>query len=767
MSRRGGRSRSTKETTIEVAIDLDGDGTTSISTGLPFYDHMLDQLGRHGGFDLTIQAAGDLHIDSHHTVEDVAIALGEAFRDALGDKAGVRRFASGLYPLDEALVEVALDLSGRPYVVWEVELPECLPLGSPPFDPQLAEHAVAQLRHRGGHHAPRHPAPRPQRAPHHRGHLQGPGPQPPRRRPDRGRGACRRPRACCERGRERGRSSRCSTTGSATCARPRRRSSTSAPTPGSRLIAASSRTRPRWCCPGSARSVVAWRRCGGRGWRSVAVGAVASGRPFLGICIGMQMLFSGSEEEPTARGSGRHPRSGRLDPDRGEASADAVEPPRRPPPGATRLLASLDDRPWVYFVHSLHGVPEDADAVIATCEYGGDDQRRVPARQRRRHAVPPGEVRAGGAAAPGRVHRGRGGRPGALMDLFPAIDLRGGQVVRLLRGDYAQEVVYDADPVARRRGLRRGRGPVDPRRRPGRRPHRRARQPGHGGGHRRGGGRPRPRADGRRRPLGRRRTGARRRRRRPRRDGFGRACDARPRRAGGRAPPGRRGPRPPRRRARRPRLDRGQRPAPAGRARPLPGRATRSSSPTSAGTARWPDPTSRAWPRCSAATSVPVIASGGVGTLDDLRALAAAAGAGRGDRGQGALRGPLRRRRRSRRAGRGPVVRVARVIPCLDVDRRPRRQGRRSSSACATPATRSSWPPATTPRAPTSWSSSTSPLLGRTRHDGRRRGPDGRAGLHPADGRRRHPGRRGRPPAAAGGRRQGQREHLGGASARS
>lgn len=123
-------------------IDLDGSGQVTISTGIPFYDHMLDQIGRHGGFDLAVEAVGDLHIDTHHTVEDVAIALGEAFREALGDKAGVRRFASGAFPLDEALVDIALDLSGRPYVVWEVPLPECLPLGSPAFDPQLAEHAV-------------------------------------------------------------------------------------------------------------------------------------------------------------------------------------------------------------------------------------------------------------------------------------------------------------------------------------------------------------------------------------------------------------------------------------------------------------------------------------------------------------------------------------------------------------------------------------------------------------------------------------------------
>lgn len=141
----GTRSRTTKETSIEVSIDLDGTGQTEISTGIPFYDHMLDQLGRHGGFDLRVQAVGDLHIDSHHTVEDVAISVGEALREALGDKAGVRRFASGSYPLDEALVHVALDLSGRPFFVWDVELPECIPLGAPPFDPQLAEHALQSL----------------------------------------------------------------------------------------------------------------------------------------------------------------------------------------------------------------------------------------------------------------------------------------------------------------------------------------------------------------------------------------------------------------------------------------------------------------------------------------------------------------------------------------------------------------------------------------------------------------------------------------------
>ncbi len=148
--RTASKSRSTKETSIEISVDLDGSGRTDVSTGLPFYDHMLDQLGRHGSFDLTVKAEGDLHIDSHHTVEDTAIVLGQVFAEALGDKVGVRRFASGLYPLDEALVEVALDLSGRPFFAWDVTMPEAIPLGTPPFDPSLAEHAMQSFATNAG-----------------------------------------------------------------------------------------------------------------------------------------------------------------------------------------------------------------------------------------------------------------------------------------------------------------------------------------------------------------------------------------------------------------------------------------------------------------------------------------------------------------------------------------------------------------------------------------------------------------------------------------
>jgi len=130
--------RVTKETQVLVELNLDGTGVTDTETGVPFFDHMLAQLGKHGGFDLVVEAKGDLDVDAHHTVEDVGIAVGAVLADALGDKAGIRRFASISLPLDEALIDVALDLSGRPFLAYEVS-PAPEPLGTPPFDPQLAE----------------------------------------------------------------------------------------------------------------------------------------------------------------------------------------------------------------------------------------------------------------------------------------------------------------------------------------------------------------------------------------------------------------------------------------------------------------------------------------------------------------------------------------------------------------------------------------------------------------------------------------------------
>jgi imidazoleglycerol-phosphate dehydratase len=136
MRRTAHLERETKETKIDLTLEIDGSGAARADTGIPFFDHMLEQIGKHAGFDLTIDAKGDLEIDLHHTVEDVGIVLGTALKDALGDKAGVRRFASALVPLDEALVQIALDLSGRPFLVYEVD-PISEWIGT--FDPQLME----------------------------------------------------------------------------------------------------------------------------------------------------------------------------------------------------------------------------------------------------------------------------------------------------------------------------------------------------------------------------------------------------------------------------------------------------------------------------------------------------------------------------------------------------------------------------------------------------------------------------------------------------
>lgn len=116
-------TRKTAETDISVTIALDGSGSYDNQTGVGFFDHMLDQLARHGLIDMTVRCVGDRHIDDHHTVEDVGIALGQALAEALGDKRGIRRYGSCLLPMDDALVRAALDLSGRPYLVWNMDLP--------------------------------------------------------------------------------------------------------------------------------------------------------------------------------------------------------------------------------------------------------------------------------------------------------------------------------------------------------------------------------------------------------------------------------------------------------------------------------------------------------------------------------------------------------------------------------------------------------------------------------------------------------------------
>ena len=136
MSRRAVVERNTRETRIRVELELDGTGQHEIKTPLPFLSHMLDQLGRHGMFDLKVQAEGDVEIDGHHTTEDVGIVIGQAFAKALGDKAGIRRYGSATLPMDEACVTCALDLSGRTYFVWRVPMPKAK-VGE--FDTELAE----------------------------------------------------------------------------------------------------------------------------------------------------------------------------------------------------------------------------------------------------------------------------------------------------------------------------------------------------------------------------------------------------------------------------------------------------------------------------------------------------------------------------------------------------------------------------------------------------------------------------------------------------
>jgi len=137
MSRKGRVARTTKESDVLVEIDLDGTGEVVVDTGVPFFDHMLSQLGKHGAFDLTVKTKGDISVDEHHTIEDTSLALGTAFKEAMGDKSGIRRYGDATLPLDEVLVRAAVDLSGRPYLVHRQ--PEIVELIGT-FDTTLGKH---------------------------------------------------------------------------------------------------------------------------------------------------------------------------------------------------------------------------------------------------------------------------------------------------------------------------------------------------------------------------------------------------------------------------------------------------------------------------------------------------------------------------------------------------------------------------------------------------------------------------------------------------
>jgi imidazoleglycerol-phosphate dehydratase len=148
MSRSARVDRVTKETKILVELELDGSGITQAQTGVPFFDHMLSQLGKHGLLNLTVQAQGDIEIDAHHTVEDTALALGQALREALGDKAGICRFGDALVPLDETLARAAVDLSGRPYAVHSEPAGMAPLIGT--YDTTLTRHFFESLAHSAG-----------------------------------------------------------------------------------------------------------------------------------------------------------------------------------------------------------------------------------------------------------------------------------------------------------------------------------------------------------------------------------------------------------------------------------------------------------------------------------------------------------------------------------------------------------------------------------------------------------------------------------------
>ena len=398
--RRAGRvERITKETTVQVEIDLDGSGKTEVAPGSAFFDHMLDQLAGTGCFDLTVRTDGDLEIDTHHTIEDTALALGQALREALGDKSGICRFGDAAVPLDETLARAAVDLSGRPYLV-HAEPDGMAPLIGT-YDTTLTRHFFESR----GSTARDLPAPggdRAQPAPHRGGAVQGGGPGAARGRGPRPPGARHPQHQGCAVTRPRvvvldyGSGN----IRSAQRALERAGADTEVTADWDTALAADGLVVP---------GVGAFAACMA-GLREVRGDQIidrrlAGSRPVLGICVGMQVMFDeGVEHGLHTKGCGQWPGIGAAAA-RAGAAAHGLEHRRRP----RRAPALRRPAPGTrfYFVHSYaalrHGKlsPGSSSLAAPAAHLGGPRgavRRRRGERPAVRHAVPPGEVRRRGRA---------------------------------------------------------------------------------------------------------------------------------------------------------------------------------------------------------------------------------------------------------------------------------------------------------------------------------------------------------------------------------
>ena len=412
MARSPGRTgtveRNTAETKVRVELTVDGSGRHDVATGIGFYDHMLAQLARHGGLDLTVRTEGDLHVDAHHTVEDTALALGAALAEALGDKAGVRRFGSVLVPLDEVLVQAAVDLSGRPYVVHEE--PAARPVRrwhrpGLPDQPDPALLGVVRPR-RPAHPARERAAGGPgrsaaRRAPRHRGAVQGGRPgaarRGPRRGPDRRR-AQHQGRAVMP-AVERDRRAPCIVVldyGSGNLRSAERALARAGADVTVTSDLAAAEAADGLVVPGVGAYAACMAGIEALGAGPVIADRVAAGRPVLGICVGMQILFEyGRRARRGHQGARACCPAGSSGSTRRGCRTWAGTPSRRRRLVSVRRAAPRT--PGSTSCTRTRPAPGDLlDARVdwvTTAVHGGDVRGRGGDRSPRRHPVPPGEVR--------------------------------------------------------------------------------------------------------------------------------------------------------------------------------------------------------------------------------------------------------------------------------------------------------------------------------------------------------------------------------------